>query len=375
MSQSIEVVIPVHDLERPFMRAVRSVLDQSPEVADLGVSLGVTVVLHNLGDAGEAHRPGPDTDGVTWLTCDDGVRSPAGPRNLALEHSTATYLSFLDSDDYLEPGSLAAWWKAAQATSAAAVIAPLRTPQGAILPAPRIRPSKPQVLDPLKDGLAYRSVPYGLLRRSALSTIGFRYAEGLRTGEDIETTLKLWFRSGAVCYPYGAAAYHQTDDSGAGRVTSSINPLTEEFRWLERLLISGWLQEATLAERRSVALKVLRVHGIGALVRRSAGATENGRALWDDTERRYWAELSGRLFAFAGGSLPALSRRDAELTRAAATAKDVPALRAAVERHIASGRFGDLVTVNPLAVLSRDSVLRHYVAERLRAKAGVFTVS
>jgi hypothetical protein len=158
-------------------------------------------------------------------------------------------------------------------------------------------------------------------------------------------------------------------------VTSSINPLTEEFRWLERLLTSGWLQEATLAERRTVALKVLRVHGIGALVRRSAGATENGRALWDDTERRYWAELSGRLFAFAGGSLPALSRRDAELTRAAATAKDVPALRAAVERHIASGRFGDLVTVNPLAVLSRDSVLRHYVAERLRAKAGVFTVS
>ena len=375
MSQSIEVVIPVHDLERPFMRAVRSVLDQSPELADLGVSLGATVVLHNLGDAGEPQRPGPDTDGVTWLTCDDGVRSPAGPRNLALEQSTATYLSFLDSDDYLEPGSLAAWWKAAQPTGAAAVIAPLRTPQGAILPAPRIRPSKPQVLDPLKDGLAYRSVPYGLLRRSALSTIGFRYAEGLRTGEDIEATLKLWFRSGAVCYPYGAAAYHQTDDSGAGRVTSSINPLAEEFRWLERLLISGWLQEASLAERRTVALKILRVHGIGALVRRGAGGTQNGKALWDDTERGYWAELSGRLFDFAGGSLPALSRRDAELTRAAATAKDVPALRAAVERHRASGRFGDLLTVNPLAVLSRDSVLRHYVAERLRAKAGVFTVS
>ncbi|WP_104136335.1 glycosyltransferase [Arthrobacter sp. ZGTC131] len=375
MSQSIEVVIPVHNLERPFMRAVRSVLDQSPELADLGVSLGATVVLHNLGGAGDPLRPGPESDGVTWLRCDDGIGSPAGPRNLALEQSTATYLSFLDSDDYLEPGSLAAWWKAAQPTSASAVIAPLRTPEGAILPAPRIRPSKPQVLDPLKDGLAYRSVPYGLLRRSALSTIGFRYTEGLRTGEDIEPTLRLWFRSGAVCYPYGAAAYHQTDDSGADRVTSSINPLAEEFRWVERLLSSGWLQEATLAERRTVALKILRVHGIGALVRRGAGAAENGKALWDGAERRYWEELSGRLFAFAGGALPALSRRDAELTRAAATAKDEPALHAAVERHRASGRFGDLLTVNPSAVLSRDSVLRHYVAERLRAKAGVFTVS
>lgn len=375
MSQSIEVVIPVHDLERPFMRAVRSVLDQSRELADLGVSLGATVVLHNLGDAGVPQLPGPGSDAVTWLRCDDGIGSPAGPRNLALEQSTATYLSFLDSDDYLELGSLAAWWKAAQPTSAAAVIAPLRTPEGAILPAPRIRPSRPQVLDPLKDGLAYRSVPYGLLRRSALTAIGFRYAEGLRTGEDIETTLKLWFRSGAVCYPYGAAAYHQTDDSGTGRVTSSINPMAEEFRWLERLLTSGWLQEATLAERRTVALKILRVHGIGALVRRGAGAAENGKAMWDDNERRYWTELSGRLFAFAGGSLPALSRRDAELTRAAAMAKDASALGAAVERHRASGRFGDILTVNPLAVLSRDAVLRHYVAERLRAKAGVFTVS
>lgn len=374
MSQSIEVVIPVHDLERPFMRAVRSVLDQERELAGLGVGLGVTVVLHNLGDADVPRRSG--SDGVTWLTCDDGVRSPAGPRNLALEHSTATYLSFLDSDDYLESGSLAAWWKAAQSTRASAVIAPLRTPEGAILPAPRIRPSKPQILDPLKDGLAYRSVPYGLLRRSALSRIGFRYAEGLRTGEDIETTLKLWFRSGAVCYPYGSPAYHQTDDSGSGRVTSSINPLAEEFRWLERLLASGWLQEATLAERRTVALKILRVHGIGALVRRGAGAANaDGKALWDDTERRYWEDVSGRLFAFAGGSLPALSRRDAELARAASAAKDVPALRAAVERHRNSGRFGDLLTVNPLAILSRDSVLRHYAAERLRAKAGVFTVS
>jgi hypothetical protein len=378
MSQSIEVVIPVHDLERPFVRAVRSVLDQTPELAELGVSLRTTVVLHNIGEAGapDLALEGVASDGVTWLTCDDGIPSPSGPRNLALDQSTATYLCFLDSDDYLEPGSLAAWWKAAQPNGASAVIAPLRTPEGTILPSPRIRPSKPAVLDPLKDGLAYRSVPYGLLRRSALSAVGFRYAEGLRTGEDIETTLKLWFRSGAVCYPYGAAAYHQTDDSGTGRVTSSISPLADEFRWLERLLTSGWLREATISERRAIALKILRVHGIGGLVRRgSAAADADGRTLWDDAERRYWADVSDRLLAFAGGSLPALSRRDADLTRAAAKAADVPALRAAVEHHRNAGRSGDLVTAKPLAVLSRDSVLRHYLAERLRAKAGVFTVS
>lgn len=378
MSQSIEVVIPVHDLERPIVRAIRSALNQAAELAELGVDLRTTVVLHNIREAGtpDIAQEGVASDRVTWLRCDDGISSPSGPRNLALDESTATYLCFLDSDDYLEPGSLAAWWKAAQPNGASAVIAPLRTPEGTILPSPRIRPSKPAVLDPLKDGLAYRSVPYGLLRRSALSTVGFRYAEGLRTGEDIETTLKLWFRSGAVCYPYGAAAYHQTDDSGTGRVTSSISPLADEFRWIERLLTSGWLREATISERRAIALKILRIHGIGALVRRgSATAHGDGTALWDDTERSYWADISARLLAFAGGSLPALSRRDADLARAATKATDVPALRAAVEHHRNAGRTGDLVTAKPLAVLSRDSVLRHYLAERLRAKAGVFTVS
>lgn len=384
MSQSIEVVIPVHDVQRPFKRAVSSALEQRAELSGLGVELRVTVVLHNLGDAapgvsaGGQSQAGNEFDGVTWLVCDDGVRSPAGPRNLALDESSATFLSFLDSDDYLEAGSLAAWWKAAQPDSASVVIAPLRTPEGSILPAPRIRPSKPAVLDPLKDGLSYRSVPYGLLRRSVLADIGFRYAEGLRTGEDIEATLRLWFRSRPVRYPYGAPAYHQTDDSGAGRVTSTLTNLADEFQWLERLLVSEWLQQAALSERRAVALKILRVHGIGALLRRGARAGADGvqdDALWNEAERSYWADISSRLYAFAGGSLPELSRRDAELTQAAAAAADVQSLRTAVERHRSAGRLGDLVPAAPAAILSRDSVLRHYLAERLRARAGVFSRS
>ncbi|MFE4835606.1 glycosyltransferase [Arthrobacter sp. NPDC056691] len=385
MSQSIEVVIPVHDVERPFKRAVGSALAQRAELSRLGIELRVTVVLHNLGadagmvsagsESGAGSAASSEFDGVTWLTCDDGVRSPAGPRNRALDASTATYLSFVDSDDHLEPGSLAAWWKAAQPAGASVVIAPLRTPEGTILPAPRIRPSKPAVLDPLKDGLAYRSVPYGLLRRSVLTDIGFRYAEGLRTGEDIEAALKLWFRSGPVCYPYGTPAYHQTDDSGAGRVTSSLSNLADEFTWLERLLATDWLQQAPLAERRAVALKVLRVHGIGALLRRAGASGVPDDALWNEAERAYWANMSSRLYAFAGGSLPELSRRDAELTQAAAAAADLQSLRTAVERHRTAGRLGDLVPASPAAILSRDSVLRHYLTERLRARAGVFTRS
>lgn len=373
MSQSIEVVIPLHDVHRPFRRAVRSALEQRDGLSRLGVDLRVTVVLHNLGGDCDPVIAESELDGVTWLTCDDGVRSPAGPRNRALDASTATFLSFLDSDDFLEPGALPAWWKAAQPNNASAVIAPLRTPEGTILPAPRIRPSKPAVLDPLKDGLAYRSVPYGLLRRSVLADIGFRYAEGLRTGEDIEATLKLWFRSRPVCYPYGAPAYHQTDDSGAGRVTSSLSSLADEFQWLERLLASEWLQSASVPERRAVALKVLRVHGIGALLRRASASGLPDDVLWNELERTYWSDVTSRLYAFAGGALPELSRRDAELTQAAAAAANVQSLRTAVERHRTAGRLGDLIPAVPTAILSRDSVLRHYLTERLRARVGIFS--
>ncbi|PSS42741.1 hypothetical protein C6401_15805 [Arthrobacter woluwensis] len=377
MNQSIDVVIPVHDIRRPAARAVRSVLDQRSGLLALGVDLRVMLVWHNLGDedVARAAEALPGGDGLRQEVLRDGLHSAAGPRNWALDHSDATFLCFLDSDDHLEPGSLAAWWTCAEDERAAAVIAPLRTPSGAILRSPRIRPSAPRTLDALKDGLVYRSVPYGLLRRSALEFVGYRYEEGLRTGEDLSTTLKLWFRSGTICYPYGAPAYHQTDDSGEGRVTSTVLPIGEEFRWLEALLEDPWLKDATRAERRAIALKVLRVHGVGALLRRAAGTESdagNAGRLWNAEEQRHWTELLKRLESFAQGLPPALSRRDAALVREACDAGDLASLRAAADRHARAGRAGELLPLRLSAVLSRDAVLTHYVLEKLRTRQGIF---
>jgi hypothetical protein len=375
MRQSIEVVIPVHDPARPVARGIESVTEQRSALATRGVDLRVTVVLHNL-PADSLTQPGFPSGlaGVTYLAHTDGVASPAGPRNYALARSSATYLSFLDSDDYLEPGSLLSWWQVAETHAAAAVIAPLRTPSGTILPSPRIRPSKPRVLHPLRDGLAYRSVPYGLLRRESLLALGFCYTEGILTGEDIEPTLRLWFRSGAICYPYGAPAYRQTDDSGPARVTSSIRPLRQEFAWLEQLLDADWLRQASTPERRAIAHKVLRVHGIGALLRRADAPDSPGQAaLWDPEESMYWRGVAGRVLALAGGSIPSISRRDAELIGTAGAAGELRQLRALVAEYRGSGRRGALLTPRLQDSLSRDSTLRHYLSERLRTAAGVFT--
>lgn len=376
MTQSIEVVIPVHDPRRPLNRGVQSVLDQRADLAALGVELAVTVVCHNISAAELSGSVDPsiaaDT-AVRWLEHADGVRSPSGPRNAALDNSSATFVSFLDSDDYLEPGSLAAWWLVAQDAQAAAVIAPLRTPEDVILRSPRLRPSKPEVLDAVLDGLAYRSVPYGLLRRAALLACGFRYAEGITIGEDLEATLKLWFRGGRIAYPYGAQAYQQTDDAGPERVTSTLRPLAEEFLWLDLLVRAPWLREASTIERRSIALKLMRVHGIGALRRRGTWAGGD-QPVWSAGERSAWAVIRGQLLDLADGALPALSRRDAALSRQATAANDEKALRDAVARHSRAGRMGDLVTSRPLAILSADSVLRHYINERRRTKSEAFAI-
>lgn len=374
MSHSIEVVIPVHDPARPLERGISSVLAQREDLAVMDTTVSVTVMCHNISRERIAASLDPklaEHDAVTWLEYADGIKSPAGPRNAALAQSTATFMSFLDSDDYLEPGSLAAWLATANKVSATAVIAPLRTPEGTILASPRIRASKPSVLDALKDGLAYRSVPYGLLRTSMLRSIGFNYAEGITTGEDIETTLKLWFRGGPITYPYGAPAYHQTDDSGADRVTSKILPMELEFAWLSRLFSSEWLQAASLAERRSIAVKILRVHGLGALVRRASSPGQDD-SLWNGIERDSWAALLNGLLALGHGELPALNRRDVALARAAAQANDLPSLRSAVALYRSAGPLGELLTPNPLHALNQDAVLRHYFNEKLRSRTGVF---
>lgn len=375
MSQSIEVVIPVHDPARPLERGLQSIVAQRTELAAHGVELTATVVCHNItvGSIRDSVSPALVADAaITWLGHNDGTRSPAGPRNAALDRSSATFLSFLDSDDYLEEGSLAAWWKVAEAQGAAAVIAPLRTPDGSILRSPRIRPSKPAVLDPVRDGLAYRSVPYGLLRREALRACGFRYAEGLAIGEDLEAALRLWFRGGRIAYPYAAPAYHQTDAAGATRVTSAVRPLAEEFLWLDALVQTPWILAANATERRAIALKLLRVHGIGALVRRGSLPGSPEAPVWSEADRAAWTKAHMQFLELNGGSLPALSRRDAVLCRSAATAGNEAQLRAAVVRYSHAGRLGELATDNALYTLSADSVVHHYVAERLRTRSGVF---
>ena len=92
--------------------------------------------------------------------------------------------------------------------------------------------TRPAVLDPVLDFLPARTAPLGLLRRSTVDGIDFRYTEGGHVnGEDLEPTLRLWFSGARLAYPYGAPCYRVMSDAGQLRVTSTIGTLRRELGW------------------------------------------------------------------------------------------------------------------------------------------------
>src|SRR5690606_21448841 len=147
------------------------------------VEVRVSVVAHNLeADVVRARLEaeglgGALADGrVRVLELADGVPSPSGPFTLGLENAEARYVSIMGSDDHLEPGALAAWFALGESRTSAAVLAPMRLDSGRLVRSPVPRPFVGRFwaapLDPVRDRLAPRSAPLGLLRREVVERLG-----------------------------------------------------------------------------------------------------------------------------------------------------------------------------------------------------------
>lgn len=299
----VDLVIAVHDPARAIDRAVRSALQSR-------AALRVTVVCHGLAAATIGDRLGPIArdERVRLLEHHDGIPSPTGPFNAGLAAATARFTSIMGSDDELEPGAIDAWLKVADRDGAEVVIPPLRHAGGARIPTPPARPFRSRRLDVVADRLHYRSAPLGLVSRARFGEA--RMMTGVRVGEDLDYSGRLWSSDARISLARRGPAYLVHDDAPT-RVTFTARPISDELAYLPRLLDAPWLVSAPSDARTAWAAKIWRINVFGALFYRSDHP-------WSREDRRELAGLARDLAAFAPDALERLSRLDRNLVDAAA---------------------------------------------------------
>ena len=351
--EGVDVVIAVHDACRPIDRAARSVLDHNGE----GVRL--TIVCHEVPAAEIRARLDPaHRDQVRLLEHRDGRRSPAGPFNAGIDAATARYVSVMGSDDQLAPGAIASWYWCAEKHGADAVIARLEHDDGRLVRTPPTRPFRRGALDGLRDRLCYRSAPLGLVSRAAITRLGLRMDEKVQVGEDVGFVTRLWF-NGVVVLDRTGPAYRIGGDA-PDRITFASRPVSEELKFLRRLLERRWFQALTQQERRAACVKLTRIHLFGAVHNRP------DPEFWTEKQRTALAEVGRSLLRAAPGMEAVLSVADRALldrvVDGSGAADQLIALARSRRRH---GTPSTLLTRDPVHMLAREAPLRMMAASAL----------
>ena len=361
ITPAIDVVIAVHRDSRPIERAVASVLDGGVAPPFLRVS----VVCHNVAPAAIARRLGTLTadgslpPGVRLLELHDDRHSPAGPFNLGIDRATARFVSVMGSDDTVDPGTYAAWLALGDGRASAAVVAAQRTTSQGRVPTPVVRPWRSFELDPLRDRLAYRTAPLGLVRRTEVDRLGLRFTEDLGSGEDQEFSARLWFGGGRIDFARRAGDYVIHDDQH-DRMTQGRQDVPTLFRFATHLVSTTWFGRQDRRVQEALVTKVLRVHVVPAVGARSAAGG------WSEQDREDAREVVSALVSAAPGSLSSLSLAELEvvdglLDLSCPTSELVSAA-------LAARRFGrprTLLTRNPVHVLRTDAPLRWVTSSAL----------
>lgn len=347
----VEVVIACHSPERPLGRAVASVVEGN------GGEAAVTVVCHNC--AAEDLAAAVDSrhrDRVTFVEHHDGIPSPAGPFNAGIEGARAPFVSIMGSDDRLMPGAVASWLRLQAATGADAVVTRLALGRPAnTVPTPVVRPFRSGRIDFVRDRLAYRSAPLGLFSTATIRRMGLRLLEGLRVGEDVAFTTRLYAEA-RVAYDRTGPAYVIGEDA-SDRVTYVLRPLRDQLAFAPPMLEDRWYGGLPLAARRSIAVKFLRIHVFGAVHYRQ------DPELWTEAEREDLREFTRLIVGSAPGCLEPLSLADRRLVEACLDPHRPPAeLVAASQARRRFGRPDTLLVRSPRHLLDREAPLRFMAA-------------
>lgn len=339
-----QVVIAVHTPERPLRRAIESVL-ADPES-------GVIVAAHNV-SPNLLDIPSDDRVRVIEHRGDHGM--PGAPRNAGLSVVTAPWVSMLDSDDRFEPGALATMRERAKQTGSQIVIAPfLKEGKRGKTWMPTFRTSG---LRAYRDGLFYRTAPFGLFSRTVMR--GVDYRDDVRTGEDIRVTADLYTRGLKIAHFWKDPAYVVGADAKK-RITTTPMDLRESGRPWHELWDEEFVSRWDRATRHAYGVKVARIHVSDSITARSEESS------WADGEFEWLAAAVQRLAAEAPNfsrPLPAGQARMMDAIKAGD-------LAGALSAH-AAGWQGDNPR-NPIHSLSEHEGplrwrIKNYVANKRRS--------
>ncbi|WP_040165457.1 glycosyltransferase [Microbacterium gorillae] len=347
----IDVVIACHDPSRPIERAVRSVLAD-----DTARSLArVTVIAHGLDATTFDQRLAGIAGDWRVVPFADGARSAAGPFNHGLSLVETDYCAVMGSDDFLEPGAVAAWAEAVRERRPDMAIARIRIQGQAVMPNPLVRLGRHHDLDAERDRLFYRTAPLGLIRTATMRELDLRMTEGVRVGEDFEFTVRLFTEGrridlleGLPCYVIGTDARERT--------TEATMSLEDDLAAVVRLVSSPAVRALPSRWRRSLAIKLVRVSVIGKARARSAAGTWIG-----DAEVAHVAGLLRSLIALAPGVLRPFNIQDRRVLDALLTEPTVSRLVRESARAASAGRLQRWLTPNPIFAMSRESTLRRFI--------------
>lgn len=340
---TVDVIIPVHTDQRPIARAVGSVLEGTSS------SVRVIVVCHGIaaGAISAALGTWASDPRVTLLEFADGVPSPAGPVNAGLDAATADFTALLDSDDMLELGAIDSWLALQGETDADVVIPRQTRMDGSPTRTPPVRLFRTRDLDPVLDRLLYRTRQAGLVRRAMFGTV--RMAQGLRSGEDVQQGLAIWFSGANIVFARNAAGYVIGDESD-DRTSMSPKPAHESLLFLEPVLSSELVRRLTAVQRESLAVKLLRTHILD--VATVSAKSSNRQDIAD------LAAASERILELSPDALRYLSRTEARAIRALRAKAEPDQLWRLLNQRYEFWRPSNLLPDSLFHIIHREAPLR-----------------
>ncbi len=332
----IEVVTAVHRLDRPVRRAVESVL-ACPDAAAIVVAHGIDPDALDL----------PDSSRVRVLRCGEKLGHPGAPKNLGIKAATAPYVALLDSDDYYEPGALEAMLTRLESGEADGVFANLARQGEAAAHLPltwKTRNLK------VSDRVLYRTAPLGLFRREVIQSPRYSLREDMTTGEDMQTSLRLWTDGLRLHYSPDDPAYVVGQDSKS-RVTGAPRPTTETLRAINALVDEGELASLRPAHRKAAVTKILRTHVLGSYEHSLKESAVS------ESDLEHLAHTARRLYELSPAAVKAFSATD-EAVIAAIASGDIQRIQSAIRGRDSANLIDRVLPRNKRFALSREGNLR-----------------